>query len=253
MNESSERTGSGIPPLPALLTGCTVALAIGTLYGAFFYAAREKVMGDIQRIFYFHAPAGIICFLAFFVTFVAGIGYLATRRKGWDIVGHASAEVGLLFCSIVLLTGPFWARPVWGTWWTWEARLTTTLILWLIYAGYLLVRRYTDDPEQQARFASVVGIIGFLDVPLVYWSVRFWRGHHPLVLKVSGGGGLEESMRHVFLAGIVTYISLYLCLMVLRVRIGRAEEACRWLRESAADVPRVAPAASRAMPSREMS
>lgn len=215
--------------LPLVVT----ALAISTLYGAFFYAAREKVMGDIQRIFYFHAPAGMICFLAFFVTFIASIGYLATRRRGWDIVGHASAEIGLLFCTIVLMTGPLWARPVWGTYWTWEARLTTTLILWLLYAGYLLVRRYTDDPEQKARFAAVVGIIGFLDVPIVYWSIRVWRGHHPLVLKVSGGGGLEESMKPVFLGGILTYIALYLCLMALRVPLGRAENDLTWLREQA--------------------
>ncbi len=210
------------------------ALAILTLYGAFFYAARERVMGDIQRIFYFHAPAGIVSFLAFFVTFVASIGYLATRRKGWDIVGHASAEIGLLFCSVVLMTGPLWARPVWGTYWTWEARLTTSLILWLIYAGYLLVRRYTDDPDQKARFAAVVGIIGFLDVPIVYWSIRFWRGHHPIVLKASGGGGLEESMQTVFLGGIITYLVLYLCLLALRLPLGRAEEEVRWLQEQAA-------------------
>jgi heme exporter protein C len=162
-------TGRGGPgPMLTAMTVLTVGLAIATLYGAYFYAAREKEMGDVQRIFYFHAPAGIACFLAFFVTFVCGIGYLATRQPRWDVVGCASAEIGLLFCAIVLVTGPFWARPVWGRWWTWEARLTTTLILFLIYAGYFLVRRYTDDPEQQARFASVVGIVGFLDVPLVY-------------------------------------------------------------------------------------
>ena len=213
------------------LSIASAALAIGTLYGAFFYAAREKVMGDVQRIFYFHAPAGIACFLAFAVTFVASIGYLATRKKSWDIVGHSSAEIGLLFASILLMTGPLWARPVWGTYWTWEARLTTTLILWLIYMGYFLVRRYTDDPEQQARFAAVVGIVGFIDVPIVYWSVRFWRGLHPLVLKASGGGGLDPSMRRVFLLGIITYVALYLCLMALRVPLGRAEEELRWLRE----------------------
>lgn len=216
------------------ITFLLVGMVVFTLHGAFFRAARERVMGDVQRIFYFHAPAGIVCFLAFLVTFVASIAYLTTRRKVWDIVGHSSAEIGMLYCSILLLTGPLWARPVWGTYWTWEARLTTTLILWLIYAGYMLVRRYTDDPEQQARFAAVVGIIGFLDVPIVYWSVRIWRGHHPLVLKVSGGGGLDPSMQRVFLAGIVTYGVLYLCLMMLRVPLGQAEEELRWLRERAA-------------------
>ncbi len=216
--------------LPLLALTAVVA----TMYGAFFYAAREKTMGDVQRIFYFHAPAGIICFLAFFVTFAASIAYLATRKRTFDFVAHASTEIGLLFCSIVLLTGPLWARPIWGTYWTWEARLTTTLILWLIYMGYLLVRRYTDDPDQQARFAAVIGIVGFLDVPVVYWSVSWWRGHHPLVLKVSGGGGLEASMQTVFTMGIVTYILLYICLMALRVPMGRQQDDIRRLEEQAA-------------------
>ncbi|HEY3176507.1 MAG TPA: cytochrome c biogenesis protein [Candidatus Polarisedimenticolia bacterium] len=206
------------------LTIVTAGLAIATLYGAFFHAAREKVMGDIQRIFYFHAPAGIVCFLAFTVTFAASIGYLATRKKIWDIVAHASTEIGLLFTSVVLLTGPLWARPVWGVYWTWEARLTTTLILWLIYMGYLLVRRYTDDPDQQARFAAVVGIVGFIDVPIVYWSIKFWRGLHPLVLKASGGEGLDDTMKPVFMGGIMTYLALYACLMAIRVPLGRAED-----------------------------
>jgi len=239
-NSVSSRGGPGL--MHGALTILVVALAIATLYGAYFYAEREKEMGDVQRIFYFHAPAGLACFLAFFVTFVCGIGYLVTRKPVWDVTGHASAEIGLLFCLIVLVTGPFWARPVWGVWWTWEARLTTTLILFLIYSGYLLVRRYTDDPEQQARFASVVGIVGFLDVPLVYWSVRFFRGHHPLVLKVSGGGGLEPSMRKVFLAGIATYFALYACLLLLRVRLGRAELELTQLREQAARAARPVPA-----------
>ena len=221
-----------------LLPIITGALAIATLYGAFFYAAREKTMGDVQRIFYFHAPAGLVCFLAFFVTFVASIAYLATRKKTWDIVAHASTEAGLLFCTIVLMTGPLWARPIWGTYWTWEARLTTTLILWLIYAGYMLVRRYTDNPDQQARFAAVIGIIGFLDVPIVYWSVSWWRGHHPLVLKVSGGGGLESSMRTVFLMGIVTYLVLYACLMAMRIPLGRSQDELHWLLERARALPR---------------
>jgi heme exporter protein C len=215
--------------LPILVT----MLAITTLYGAFFYAPREKVMGDIQRIFYFHASAGLVCFFAFLVTFVASIAYLITRRRVWDTIGHASAEAGLLMCTIVLLTGPLWARPVWGTYWTWEARLTTTLILWLMYAAYLLVRRYTDDPDQQARFAAVVGIVAFLDVPIVYWSVKLWRGHHPLVLKVSGGGGLEQSMQYVFLSGVITYVALWGCLMALRVPLGRQEDALRELQERA--------------------
>jgi heme exporter protein C len=230
----SPTAGSLALGLPLLVT----ALAIATLYGAFLYAPRERVMGDIQRIFYFHASAGLVCFFAFFITFVASIAYLGTRNRWWDTVGRASAEAGLLLCTIVLITGPLWARPVWGTYWTWEARLTTSLILWLIYSAYLLVRRYTDDPDQQARFAAVVGIVGFLDVPIVYWSVNWWRGNHPLVLKASGGGGLDPAMRKVFLLGILTYFALVACVMALRVPIGGDEEELRLLRERASQRPR---------------
>jgi heme exporter protein C len=212
---------------PALL----FVLVTGGLSLAFFYAPTEIEMGDIQRIFYFHAPAGITAFLAFAVTGVASALYLWKRRLIFDVLAHASAETGLLFCTIVLITGPFWARPVWFTWWTWEARLTTTLVLWLIYAAYILVRRYTEGRDQQARFAAVLGIIGALNIPIVYKSVTWWRGLHPIVVKESGGGGLDPEMRKVFFICIFIYLFLYACLMAIRVSLGTSEDELAELRE----------------------
>lgn len=214
--------------LPVLL----LVLVYFGLKGAFFDAPTEAQMGDVQRIFYFHAPAGIMAFLAFTITGIASAVYLWKRSLTADVVAHASAEIGLLFCTIVLVTGPLWARPVWLTWWTWEARLTTTLVLWLIFVAYILVRRYTDDRDQQARFAAVLGIVGALDIWIVYRSVTWWRGLHPVVLKASGGGGLDPEMKTVFRFCILVYLVMYAVLMAIRVPIGRLEDEIAELRES---------------------
>jgi heme exporter protein C len=157
--------------------------------------------------------------------------YLWKRKLVYDVFAHASAEIGLLFCTIVLVTGPIWAKPVWGTWWTWEARLTTTLVLWLIYVAYILVRRYTEDRDRQARFAAVLGIIGALDIYIVYMSVKWWRGLHPVVLRESGGGGLDSEMRAVFVFCIFVYLVMYAALLAVRLPIGRAEDELASLRE----------------------
>ncbi len=213
--------------VPLLLFG----LVSAGLYGAFFKAPTEAQMGDIQRIFYFHAPAGITAFLAFMISGLFSALYLWKRSLRFDIIAHASAEVGLLLCTIVLVTGPLWAKPVWLTWWTWEARLTTTLVLWLIYVAYALVRRYTEGRDQQARFAAVLSIIGALNVPIVYKSISWWRGLHPVVLTPSGGGGLDPEMRAIFRLCILVYFAIYGCLMAARVSLGRAEDDVARLRE----------------------
>ncbi len=187
------------------------------------YVPTESSMGIIQRIFYFHVPAAITPFLAFFVTFVASIGYLATRRLAWDHVALSSVEIGVTFCTIVIVTGPLWARPVWGSWWPWDPRLTTTLILWLLYIAYLLLRSYSENREQQARFCAVLGIVAFLDVPIVYFSVKWWRGVHPIVFG-SGGGGIAPRMMHTFLAALVTFFLLYAFMLFHRVRLARMED-----------------------------
>ena len=150
-----------------------------------YIAPREATMGDVQRIFYYHLPSAWIAFLLFFVNFLASIWYLFRRSTGADALALASAEVGVSFCTIVLITGPLWARPVWGIWWTWDARLTSTLVLWLIYVSYLVLRHYATG-GQVPVLAAALGIFGFVDVPIVYMAIRWFRTQHPQ--PVIGGG-----------------------------------------------------------------
>ncbi len=239
-----------IPLRPLIaITGVVVAVA---LYGAFLYAPTEKTMGTIQRIFYFHVSAGMIGLVAFLAVFAGCVAYLATRDARWDRFAEASAEVGLLFTTIVLVTGPIWAKPVWGIWWTWDARLTSTLVLWFIYWAYLLIRAYVARPSRRAALSSVVGILGALDVPIVYFSIRWWRTQHPAPVIGGGeGSGLAPPMYHAFLAAIVAYVLLFVVLGTLRARLAEAEEGVdalvRAAREAAEDD------AARGAPARERS
>ena len=206
-------------------------LMIVSLYFVFKVVPNEVTMGAVQRIFYFHVPSAWVAFLGFFVVFLASIVYLATRRLIWDTVAHAAAELGVLFCGIVLFTGPIWARPVWGTWWTWEARLTTTLVLEMVYVAYLVLRSQAENRNQAARLCAVVGIVGFLDVPIIYYSVQIWRGHHPIVFKSSGGQGLEPIMLKTFMICMGTFTLFFLLLLALRVRLGILQDAIAELKE----------------------
>jgi heme exporter protein C len=154
-------------------------------------------MGDVQRIFYYHVPSAWTAFLLFTVNFVASVSYLIRRNPKADALAVVCAEVGVVFCTIVLVTGPIWARPVWGIWWTWDVRLTTTLVLWLIYVSYLVLRRFSDS-AQTPVLAAVLAIFGALDVPLVYFSIWFFRTQHPQPV-IGGGGSLDPRMWHVLL------------------------------------------------------
>lgn len=192
-----------------LLLGLGFSLMMAALYLIFVYVPTEKEMGEIQRIFYFHVPLAWVAFLAFFVVFVSSILYLWKRKEKWDLIAQASAEIGILFTTLVLITGPIWAKPVWGSWWTWDARLTTSLILWFTYLAYLIVRVYAGEESRGARFAAVVGIVGFMDVPLVYLSVRLWRTQHPGELVST----LEGSMFLTLAVSIAAFTVLY-CILI---------------------------------------
>jgi heme exporter protein C len=157
----------------------SATLMLASLYMVFIYVPTEKDMGIVQRIFYYHVPLAWIAFLAFFVVFFGSVMYLIKRRPFWDLLAGAAAEIGLVFITLVLVTGPIWAKPAWGVWWVWEPRLTTSLVLWFIYAAYFIVRSYVNEEDRKARFGAVVGIIGFLNVPLVFLSVTLWRTQHP--------------------------------------------------------------------------
>jgi heme exporter protein C len=204
-----------------LATGLAVAVA---LYGAFLYAPTEKTMGTIQRIFYFHVTAGMMGLVAFLCVLFGSVAYLVTRNLTWDRLAEASTEVGLIFTSIVLVTGPIWAKPVWGIWWTWDARLTSTLVLWFIAWAYVLLRAYVAQPARRAALSAVVGILGALDVPIVYFSIRWWRTQHPAPVIAGGeGSGLAPPMMHAFLAAFVAYALLFAALVALRGRLAAAE------------------------------
>jgi len=188
----------------------------------FVVVPTEKSMGIVQRIFYFHAPPAITSFVAFAVTFVYSILYLGKKRVWHDRVANSAAEVGVLFTTIVLITGPIWARPVWNTWWSWDPRLTTTLVLWFIYVGYLMLRAYTGEEQRGARFAAVFAIVGFVDVPIVYMANRLWRTLHPQPVIFGGSdSGLEPTMRYAFIFSIVTFILLFVLFLLLRLRVER--------------------------------
>ncbi len=207
-------------------------LMLADLYLIFMIAPTDAVMGDVQRVFYFHVPMAIMSFLAFFVVFVASVGYLVRRGRRWDSVAHASAEVGVLFVSLALITGIIWGRPVWNTWWTWEPRLTTTLILWLIYVSYLMIRSYAPSQDKAARYSAVVGIIGFVDVPIVYYSVVWWRSIHPspVVGPFAESGALEPIMLMTLLFSLVTFMVLFALLVWERAALRDSEDKLREMR-----------------------
>jgi heme exporter protein C len=216
-----------------ILIGLGFALMMAALYMVFIYVPTEKSTGIVQRIFYFHVPVAWVSFLAFFVTFIASIGYLSKRREKWDAVACASAEIGVVFTTLVLITGPIWAKPVWGIWWTWDARLTTSLVLWLIYVAYLLVRSFAAEPAKSARYGAVIGIIGFIDVPLVFLTVNLWRTQHPTTIIFEGG--LTPPMLATLLVCIAAFTVLYVIMVIQRVGIRSMDIEIRRLRSIQAE------------------
>jgi heme exporter protein C len=202
-----------------LLLGITFLLIEASLYYIFVVAPVEETMGIIQKIFYFHVASAWLSFFAFFVVFVSSIIFLWKKEKIWDIVARSSAEIGVIFCSIVLITGPIWARPIWNAWWSWDARLTTTLILWMIYMAYLFIRPFTENEIKGAKAAAVFGIIGFLDVPIVYMSIRWWRTIHPQAVIYSKSGRLDPVMLKTLLITIIGFTFLYLLVIMLNISI----------------------------------
>ncbi|MDQ3956818.1 MAG: cytochrome c biogenesis protein CcsA [Actinomycetota bacterium] len=199
-----------------------------SLFLVFFVARKADVAmgGELQRIFYFHVPSAWIAYLAFAIVFIASIAYLRTGSARWDLLAGASAETGVVFCTLVLITGPIWAAPVWGTWWQWDARLTSALVLWLTYVGYLFLRALSTEPGRTGRIAAVVGIAGFVNVPIVHFSVQWWRTLHPTgptpanPAEASGLGGPEMT---AFFFSLAAFTLLFAWLLGIRMRLGRLE------------------------------
>jgi heme exporter protein C len=202
----------------------TLALLSYGLYQALVVAPREVTMGDAQRIFYYHVPSAWTAFLCFFANLVASIWYLASRNPKADAVALSTAEVGVVFTTVVLVTGPIWAKPIWGIWWTWDARLTSTLVLWLIYVSYLILRRYSTA-GQNPVLASVLAIFGAVDVVFVYMAIRWFRTQHPQPVIGGGeGSGIDPRMMHALLINWFGFLALAALVLYLRYRLERLRQ-----------------------------
>ena len=215
---------AGLVFLPVL-----AALMVADMYLIFMWAPTDAILGHVQRIFYIHVPIAWVAFLAFSVVFVSSILYLWKRTPFWDALAHSSAEIGLVFATLILVTGTIWMRPVWGVWWTWDPKLTTSVVLWLIYVAYLMLRGYAPTRSQGATYAAVLGIVGFVDVPIVYFAVDWWRSVHPeaVVGPLSESGSLDSSMRSVLMFSMLTFTLLFVFLLKERLSLKKMQDAVR--------------------------
>lgn len=226
---TNARSSAAPSILWALLTYAWLALAG---YAALFVAPTELTMGLIQRIFYFHVPSFWTAFIAIATTTVGSIAYLKTRALKWDWLAVASAELATVFLTIGLVTGPIWAKPVWGVWWAWDARTTSTFVLWAMYVSYLLLRTLVDEPDRRALLSAVVAIFACLDVPLVYFSIWWFRTQHPQPV-IGDGGYLDARMLRVLLFCWGALVALFLLVVSQRYRLEKLRAEVDGLRMEA--------------------
>ncbi len=213
--------------------GVTAVMMVTALYLTFVWVPMERTMGVVQRIFYFHAPPFFVAAIAIVVSLVAGIRFLVTRDFRFDELAVASAELGLVFESMNLATGPFWARPVWGIWWTWDARLTSAFVLWLMFVGYLILRRAVDEPTQRAVLSAVLTVFQAVGAVIVYLANRLWRTQHPQPVIAGGqGSGLHPDMWLTFVFCTAAFMVLYLCLLRHTRRLERMRREIEGLRRT---------------------
>jgi heme exporter protein C len=212
----------------SIFAGVSALLIPAAIGMVFFYAPLEKTMGSVQKIFYFHLPLAFSAFLSFFVAFDAGIMYLRTRRQIWDARLAASVEIGVVLTTLVLITGSLWGKPIWNTYWTWDPRLTTSLILWFIYASCLILRSAVEEEGKRATYSAVMAIVGFVDVPIVFLSARLWRSIHPTVIR-SDSVGLESSMLITLMVCMLAMLTFWVGLYKFRVSLQLQEAAANEL------------------------
>lgn len=229
-NEIGQRLGNARLPLVSLILWVITLVGMAlTFWLAFFYAPTDAVEGQPQRIFYVHVPVSWIGMLAFVIMAGAGVVYLKTKDERWDWVARAAAEIGTLFITLALITGSIWGRTTWGTWWTWDARLTTTLILWFIYIGYLMLRNYMGRTPASARAGAVMALICVVDVPIIYESVNWWRTLHPSA-EVGVAGALPPSVVLTLMISLTVFTTLYALLMIQVYQLQRAQTLAQRMR-----------------------
>lgn len=221
-----------------ILTALSAVLMLVALYLALIGAPEANLQSETgryaQRIIYHHISTAWVGFLAFFVTFVGGVLYLRTQNRKWDILALSSAEIGTVFMLGVLVSGSIWAKPAWGVWWVWDERLTISLIQFLVYVGYLMLRSSVEDPARRARFAAVYGIVAFISVPINFIAIRMWRTQHPLMFG-SSGGGLGPNMMFAFFFSLATFTIWYVALMWHRIRLEQLRNGVEDLKQKLMD------------------
>ncbi len=217
-----------------LLTVVSAASILVAALGAFVLAPDAAGLTPdetaAQRIIYFHVPAAWLSMLAFGVTMLGSIAYLITSKRAWDSLAVSSAEIGIAFTLAATASGSLWAKPAWNTWWTWDPRLTTYTIMFLLYVAYFMLRSAMDDPARRARFAAVYGIFAFLSVPITFMSIRWWRTIHPILLD-SKNFGLSSGMLPVFFLSLIAFTGFYFILLAYRTRLERMQERVDALKE----------------------
>jgi len=223
------------PRFLTILDYVSGALFVISLWMVFFYAPTEAIMGNVQRVFYYHVATAWVGMLGFMAAGVAGIAYLRSSDRKWDTVSMAAVEISLVFFFITIILGSIWARPVWNTWWTWDPRLTTATIVELVYAAYLMLRQGIEDPDRKARFGAVYTIIGFISVPLSFVSIRLLRTIHPVVVgganpDAEGGFSMTAPMRTAFFFSLFTFSVIFVTLIWHRIRLGKLAEKVEQLR-----------------------
>jgi heme exporter protein C len=214
------------PRFLSILDGVVAVLFVVAVFLVFFYAPTEQVMGQVQRVFYFHVSTAWVGMLGFLAAAVAGVGYLRTNNRQWDVAEMAAVEISVVFMFVAIVTGSVWARPAWNTWWTWDPRLTTATIMELIYAAYLMLRSGIEDPDRRARFGAVYVLLGFISVPLTFFSIRFFRTIHPVVIggrdpSAEGSFDMTPKMLQTFMFSLFVFSLLFVDLLWHRIRLGR--------------------------------
>jgi heme exporter protein C len=223
------------PRLLSILDVVTIILLVVATGLVFLYAPEEAVMGKVQKVFYFHVASNWVGMLGFLVAAICGGFYLRTADRKWDIASLAGVEIGMVFAFIGIVTGSIWARPIWNTWWTWDPRLTTTTIMLLIYSAYLMLRSGIEDPDRRARFGAIYAIVGFLSVPLTFFSARLFRTIHPIVIGTNQPGAtgqfdMTPAMLQVFLFSLLTFTFIFTDLLWHRIRLGWLEDRVEQLK-----------------------
>ena len=210
---------------------------LGMLYTPWLVLVETSIEAQMvlaQKIFYYHVPSAMMMYLGFFICFVFSVLYLWKRSRRFDIYASCGAEVGLLFCVLVMLSGPLWAKPIWNGWWVWDAQLTLVVVMFLVYVSYMMLKNYSEESIQGSRFRAVLAIVGFANAPLIHYAVQIWRTHHPAVMR-EGGGGLPPDMEFALRMCMFVWLCLFIAIFSRRVSIERAREELTYLRAEMRD------------------